>query len=154
MYSFTPSTSILDRIVSIVLVFVTLSKWKEPFVPVSCRTRLNPDFGFFSTTLWRSPAYQTYRIRTDKSIVLFIRTICSAILWRWRSLFERWFIQLRMKFFVNNIARSDGGTRCKALWKTWKPQYLRWGDEVVENKVSGICESKYRLIMNSHTIYS
>lgn len=41
-----------------------------------------------------------------------------------------------MKFFVNNIGMLSSFTRFNAFWKTWKPQYLRCGDDVEENNDS------------------
>ena len=41
-----------------------------------------------------------------------------------------------MKFFVNNIGMLAYVQRGNAFWKTWKPQYLRSGDEVEEKSDS------------------
>jgi hypothetical protein len=41
-----------------------------------------------------------------------------------------------MKFLVNNIGMFSSVTLFKDFWKTWNPQYLRWGEEVDENKDS------------------
>jgi hypothetical protein len=63
-------------------------------------------------------------------------TVCSAILCKYLSCLDRWLIQERMKFFVNNIGMLSSFTRFNAFWKTWKPQYLRCGDDVEENNDS------------------
>jgi hypothetical protein len=47
-----------------------------------------------------------------------------------------------MKFLVNNIAISATVMRGNAFWKTWKPQYLRSGEEVDENSDSDVVNSE------------
>lgn len=41
-----------------------------------------------------------------------------------------------MKFLVKSMGMLAWVTLFKAYWKTWKPQYLRSGDDVDENKDS------------------
>jgi hypothetical protein len=43
-----------------------------------------------------------------------------------------------MKFLVNNMGILTSVTRVNAFWNTWKPQYLRCGDEVDENNDSAV----------------
>ena len=43
-----------------------------------------------------------------------------------------------MKFFVKSIGISSALTRGSAFVNTWKPQYLRSGDDVDEKRDSGM----------------
>jgi hypothetical protein len=49
-----------------------------------------------------------------------------------------------MKFFVNNIGMLSSVTRASAFWKTWKPEYLRSWEDVVENNDSRRCKDTIR----------
>lgn len=59
------------------------------------------------------------------------RTTCFAALCRYLSLFERWLIQVRMKFLVNSRGISAAEARERDFRNTWKPQYLRSGEDDV-----------------------
>ena len=72
-----------------------------------------------------------------------IRTTCLAALCRYRSLFDRWLIHDRMKFFVNSMGMSSALTRGSAFWNTWKPQYLRSGEDVDANSDSVRCRLQH-----------
>ncbi len=66
-------------------------------------------------------------------------TTCLAALWRYRSLFDRWLIHERIKFLVKSMGMSSALTRGSAFWNTWKPQYLRSGEDVDANSDSVRC---------------
>ena len=51
-----PSSSIDVKMDSTVFVLVSLSNWRLPLTPVSCRISEKPMVGFFFTTFWMSAA--------------------------------------------------------------------------------------------------
>jgi hypothetical protein len=65
------------------------------------------------------------------------RTTCLATLCKWRSSCERWLIQQRMKFLVNNMGMLMGLTRGRAFLNIWKPQYFRSAEAEEEKRDSG-----------------
>jgi len=96
--------------------------------------RAKPSCGLSFTKDWVACAYGMVSCRIGK--ITNQRTVWKATLCRYRSLFDKWLIHDRIKLRVNSIGMVSSLTRGRAFWKTWKPQYLRCGEDVEEKSAS------------------
>lgn len=64
--------------------------------------------------------------------------VLTAILWRYRSDTESWFVKLLMKFLVNMVAARCNGASFRTFVTKRKPQNLRSSDDAEAKRPSNI----------------